>query len=325
MTPIDWNELTLELEGIPLVSPCLKISFELDYLFDPAPVAEFYASAWRILGDHLVFHYGQGGRFTKLKPETMVRRTAQLAELKPSKYFTHTLLGTKFGQSAAGMDFFIHYDPRVNFDRPGMLDEVDEIERTGGVRFVPPGSWAQISLPIDHPLVTGGKVLQWLSERPLLQSIGLISGTVGYAVISCRGETVSNPYMRELRAPLLDRLETLGRKYPFLEQEYTSGVSMLFDPKTMRAHRRPLPLLKHLSWRTLISSLTLDRDGLGQRVGAAVAECAGQASVEPAPQGIWLQLGDDPSRQLSRDEGDPIVTCCRVANRLFADVLRTRN
>ena len=324
MIPIDWSPLTLVSRDIPLVSPCLKISLELHYDFDPAHVAEFYESAWQLLSRDLNFHSGNGGR-TKLRPATMPARIEQLAALEPRKRFVHMLQGTRFGQSAAGMNFFVRYDPSMNldFDTVEWRAALDERARSGGTYPLPSSSWAQVAIPVDHPLVVEGRAVQWLVERPLSQSKGLISATVGYAVLSCRGETVSVPSMRDLYTPLVAKLEEVGRAHPFLEQEYASGTCMRLEPVAPRVQRQALPLLKHLSWRTLISRLTLERAGFDQWIGDVVAQHAGNVRFEPAPQGVWLQLGDDPSRQLTNDESSSMYLTLRAMNQRFGELMRT--
>ncbi|GAB2909751.1 hypothetical protein GCM10027093_54830 [Paraburkholderia jirisanensis] len=291
-------KLNYEDSGVTLISPCILFEWAIEF-DDGAEILDFYRRAREALGERLT-HYstGEGGwkAFNK-RAETLVPTWCENPTPFPKKFYCFLANGADAGATASSMRIDFAHRPYVDPDAAA-LKQWRSIDQ----RSLPSHTMLSMTLPLDHPIVESGDVVDWLSEFDIVARRRFISGSCGIGL-----NFPINFATSEVGAESRNRVAALLRRYPGLDiRSIMVGVGNKLrqrDPEFADRHQaaKARPYLKRVNWLTFLSEDQVDWIG---GVATIRDQLAGtEARIRAFAHGVCIQACPTPEiGDTSRDD-----------------------
>ncbi|AKM02734.1 MULTISPECIES: type VI immunity family protein [Burkholderia cepacia complex] len=294
----DATNLGFEKADVALISPCLLFEWAME--FDEGPeILDFYRRAREALGDRLT-HYNTGdGRWKPInkRSESLVATWCENPVPFPKKFYCLMENGADVGATASSLRIDFAHRPYVE-PAPAELKQWRATER----RSLPMHTMLNLTLPLDHPLVTGNRVADWLCEFDIVANRRFISGSCGFGL----NFPINFP-SPDLDSETRNRVAALMQRYPgFDVVSVMVGVGNKLrqrDPEFTERHQAAMarPYLKRANWLTFLSENQVDwiggLSGIEERIAGT------SVRLRQLEHGVCLQAAPEPQLgDASRDD-----------------------
>jgi hypothetical protein len=307
---VDWDEFTLEIDGIPAIAPCFQLEL---YTWFHDGVGDFYERSRAALSD-LISHYQTDSmkrtRKLDVRAETIV--PTWVTRLRAGKTYWAYFTGceTERGISPASLELFFFETP-PNARSPQAAEQVRAVYREmlkeSGSVITPFAMMMRVTFPVDHELARPARALPWILDLKAVNSYPFLSGHAGYGLNVDR-------ILVQTSAATRRKLGSLLQCYPGLDWDNAEGRSdrvLRFDAERAEF----FPVVKRAAWINLVADSTLERLGGRAKLRRDLGEDL-PITMHELAHGVVTQAGEAP--QL----GDVARRDFLPAHRRVAKVLR---
>jgi TseV toxin immunity protein TsiV len=297
----DPKDLTLEVDGRPVLVPCLEFVVYTDSVIDSS-MLEFYERSLKALGGRITCYLAENmKRPAPLDANALKVVPTWLKRPRPAKSYYASFRGASEGVTAASLDLVIAAYARVN-PTPKQIEERHAMNKKGyeqeGWVFAPPVSMLRVTLPLDHELSSPPRFLEWILGFPGVRSAVFSSGHAGLALNHDAG--VSDTKIRDAAS---GRLAALCLRHPGLDWDnYGSVGSQLLrwqpdsaqfaDPEANMLNVDFLPRIKRVNWLTFVSTKAVRYLGGLDKLRNKLKDP--EITVHELAHGIAIQAGPAP-------------------------------
>ena len=312
-SPVDWSEFRLDTpEGFGLVRPRFFAEFVVEYP-TPATVLGFYQHVLNELDESLRFVDTGSGRWSKRSARTdkYLATWCQNPVFWPKK--NYCLIMQDVDQGIGDTELTVYYAARERTPPdPVWFQKIVESD----IRPPVYSSRLIVSFPVDHPLVTSLRVVDWVADASALHDASFISGAAGYAV-----DVPLNPPDPRQGPAARARGGALLQRHPGLTcvSHLPVGTELLkWDREYVlsKGAAIPRPYVKRANWITMLNVAQVEILGGLDALRAMLGVMPG-ISIERRGAAFIVRAGERP--QLGDISLDNIPAEYRVATRAIKD------
>ncbi|XXY48659.1 type VI immunity family protein [Sorangium sp. So ce269] len=313
LSPHDTSELTLVIGGTTALVPCISFTLYLEHT-DGEGFLDFYERSRAAAGPVLTHHIAESMRRRakiNARAESMVPTWVSNPVEEKDYHIQFSGCAEGSGVTSAGLELRISFwQPPTEASRARGRSNWRTLYAQGADLFWPGMSTLRVTLPLDHALAQDpASLAQWVLGFSSVKRGTFLSGTCGAAVN--HDEAVSSS---EIRAPMLQRLAAVCRRYPGTEWNIPQKSVHRLLRWDVAADDR-VPQIARASWLTLLGPGCVARLGGIDALSTAVSAHPA-LRLHRAGGGAVVQAGDAPSF------GDPAGRDRLSAYRAAASVLR---
>lgn len=286
------DNLTLDVEGHRLVTPCLEVTI----YFQRAPVAHLKDMADKAVaaldGDLTHFVTGSMKRFAKRGKKSEDVLATMFDRPRVGAQYWMLMRGTDTGVSAAELDIVfqpLEPLPTSGPDLEARLELHRERYEDGNWIFYDSVDMIRVTFPLDHPLAAPEALRDWVLSLTCVREASFVSGHAGFGLNI--DEEVGS---RDLRRMMDAHRAAAFARHPGLDYHSYGDVGRHLV-KYWPGHAAFLPRIKRVQWLTLVNDLMLDElCGGREAIETALAAAPDAIPHALAGGGLLIQAGERP-------------------------------
>jgi hypothetical protein len=285
-----WDEFRLDTEdGHGLIRPRFQMTFRVEYP-RPETILQFHDAAQQLIGDRFGWYDTGSGKRTRrsARSDSMVATWCRDPKPWPPHVYTFIALDVKEGIGEAELE--IQYAARPL--RPPPAEWLPRLLQ--GMALPRYHSTLSLSLPVDHPLVTSGAVVDWIRDAAPVHDPSFIGAVAGWAI-----DVPQNPPGPSQGPVARARAGALLQRHPGLTCYSHMGLGLAclqWDVEYARAKgaATPRPYIPRADWITVLNGDQVALLGGEAALRASLAAGSPGIDIEPAGSGVLVRAGAAP-------------------------------